>query len=90
MTPEEEERRGAEAKAIINHPIYREAYETIRNNIVSQLALADTPDDKRQRLNYLLIALHKVESYLGSVVASGKMVEIERERSLRDRILRRA
>ena len=90
MTPEQEIRRGLEARAILDNPVYREAYDTIRNNIVTQLSLADTPDDKRSRLNNLLIALSKVEQYMNQVMASGKMVEIERERSLSDRIFRRA
>lgn len=90
MTPEQEIRRGVEARSLLEHPIYREAYQTIRDNIVTQLSLADTPDEKRSRLNNLLIALSKVEQYMNQVMASGKMVEIERERSLSDRIFRRA
>ena len=90
MSPDQEIRRGLEARQLLESPIYREAYQTIRDNIVTQLSLADTPDDKRQRLNNLLIALSKVEQYMNQVMTSGKMVEIERERSLSDRIFRRA
>lgn len=90
MSPDQEIRRGLEARQLLESPIYREAYQTIRDNIVTQLSLADTPDDKRSRLNNLLIALSKVEQYMNQVMTSGKMVEIERERSLSDRIFRRA
>lgn len=92
MNPQQEERRGIEARAILENAIYREAYQTIRDNIVSQLALADTPDDKRQRLNNLLIALSKVEQYMKQIMASGTMaaMQIERERTLADKLLRRA
>ena len=90
MTPQEAERRGIEAKYILDNAIYREAYQTIRDNIVTQLSLADTPDDKRARLNNLLIALSKVEQYMRQVVTSGVMAEMERERSLADKLFRRA
>ena len=90
MTPEEEVRRGLEAKSLLDNPIYREAYQTIRDNIVTQLSLADTADDKRARLNNLLIALSKVEQYMKQVMASGVMAEMERERTLADKLFRRA
>ena len=92
MTPEQEERRGIEADRILKHEIYREAYQTIRDNIVGQLSLADTPDDKRQRLNNLLIALSKVEQYMRQVMASGTMaaMQIERDKTFRERMFRRA
>jgi len=90
VTPEEEVRRGLEAKSLLDNPIYREAYQIIRDNIVTQLSLADTADDKRARLNNLLIALSKVEQYMKQVMASGVMAEIERERTLADKLFRRA
>jgi len=90
MTPEQEVRRGLEAKSLLDNPIYREAYQTIRDNIVTQLSLADTADDKRARLNNLLIALSKVEQYMKQVMASGVMAEMERERTLADKLFRRA
>lgn len=88
MKPEDEERRGAEARQILEHPIYREAYSAIQERIVGQLALADTPDETRKRLNDLLIALNKVRVYMEQVALSGAMAtqEIERKRTLRDRI----
>lgn len=91
MTPQEEEARGVDAQRILNDPIYREAYTTIRENIVSQLALADTADDRRKRLNDLLIALTKVEGYMKQVMATGTMaaIQIERERTLTERLMRR-
>lgn len=92
MTLQEEERRGVEAKYILDNAIYREAYDTIRSNIVSQLSLADTPDDKRGRLNNLLIALSKIEQYMKQIMASGTMaaMQIERDRTLAERLFKRA
>ena len=92
MDLEQDERRGMEAQSVLQNGIYKESYKVIRDNIVSQLSLADTPDDRRKRLNDLLIALGKVEGYLRQVMTTGTMaaIEQERRRSLTDRVLRRA
>jgi hypothetical protein len=92
MDLEQDERRGMEAQSVLQNGIYKESYKVIRDNIVSQLSLADTPDDRRKRLNDLLIALGKIEGYLRQVMTTGTMaaIEQERKRSLSDRILRRA
>jgi hypothetical protein len=91
MSPQEEERRGMEAQVVLENGVYKESYRVIRDNIVSQLSLADLADDKRQRLNNLLVALAKVEQYMKQVMVSGTMaaMQIERERTLADRLLRR-
>ena len=92
MDLEQDERRGMEAQSVLQNGIYKESYKVIRDNIVSQLTLADTPDDRRKRLNDLLIALGKIEGYLRQVMTTGTMaaIEQERKRSLTDRVLRRA
>ena len=91
LSPQEEERRGLEAQVVLENGIYKESYKVIRDNIVSQLSLADLADDKRQRLNNLLVALAKVEQYMKQVMVSGTMaaMQIERERTLAERIMRR-
>ena len=91
MSPQEEERRGLEAQVVLENGIYKESYKVIRDNIVAQLSLADLADDKRQRLNNLLVALAKVEQYMKQVMVSGTMaaMQIERERTLAERIMRR-
>jgi len=87
-----EERRGEEARAVLENGIYKESYQAIRERILSQLEMADLPADKRGRLNDLLIALHMIHKYMENVLASGTMaaMEIERQRTLKERILRRA
>lgn len=80
MTPQEEERRGAEAGQILNNPLYKEAYSAIRDRILAQLSLADYPDEARKRCNDLLIALAKVDGYLRQVMVSGEMAALETER----------
>ncbi len=76
---------------MLESPIYKEAYATIRERLVSQLSLADLPDDKRKRCNDLLIAVAKVNLYMQQVLISGTMAaqEIERKRTLSERLLRR-
>ena len=88
MTPEQEECRGLEAQQVLQNGIYKEAYSTIRDNIVTQLSLADLADDRRKRLNDLLVALGKVEGYMRQVMVSGTMAaqEIERQRTLAERV----
>ncbi len=87
-----EERRGEEARAVLENGIYKESYQAIRERIMVQLELSDLPADKRQRLNDLLIASAMLRKYMENVLASGTMaaMEIERKRSLGERILRRA
>jgi len=88
MSLELEERRGREAAQVMANALYKEAFAVIQDRIVSQLALADTPDDRRKRLNDLLIALNKVQQYLQQVMTSGVMAaqEIERKRTFAERI----
>ena len=88
LSPQEEERRGLEAQVVLENGIYKESYKVIRDNIVAQLSLADLADDKRQRLNNLLVALAKVEQYMKQVMVSGTMaaMQIERERTLAERV----
>ncbi len=88
MSPEQEEARGERARQVLDNEVYREAYKAMSDRIVSQLSLADTPDDKRKRLNDLLIALAKVENYMRQVLVGGTMaaMEIERQRTLAERV----
>lgn len=81
-----------EAQSVLQNGIYKEAYIAIRDNIVSQLCLADLDPERRKKLNDLLVALAKVEGYMKQVMVSGTMaaMEQERKRTLSDRILRRA
>ena len=95
MTLIEEQRRGAGAASVLNNDIYKEAYRAIEQRILHVLQSADTPDDRRKRMNDLLIALNKLDGYMREVMASGKMaaMQIEQEeqrRSWKEKILRRA
>lgn len=88
MTPEEELQRGNEARRVLHDRIYLEAYETIRERIVQQLAQVETDDAKRGRLNSLLIAHEAVRRYMEQVMLTGKMAaaQIERDKTLAERM----
>lgn len=91
MTPEDEVRRGRHARNVLEDEVYREAYEAVRDRIVSQLSLAETVGDKRERLNSLLIALATVQRYLEQVMQTGKMAaeQIERDKRFTERVMDR-
>ena len=59
MTPEQEERRGEDARIVLNNSIYKEAYVVIETNIVNKLAQQSTSKDEADDLRRLLIALRR-------------------------------
>lgn len=87
LTPQQEEARGEEARRIVEHPIYIEAWTAIRDRIVSQLESADLPNDKRTKLNDLLVAHNAAQRYMRSVLTTGTMaaLEINRQATLAER-----
>lgn len=92
MSPEQEEMRGEDARRILAEPLLQEAYQMIEEKIVSHLKLAALDAEKRKSLNDLLIAHAKHKQYLEQVIVSGTLAatELDRKRSLADRVLRRA
>ena len=91
MTPEEEQSRGHQAKRVLSDKIYIEAHTAVRDKIIAELSKADTTGEKRERLNSLLVALSTVNRYMEQVMVGGKMAaeQIERDRTLRERIMQR-
>jgi hypothetical protein len=90
MSPEEEQTRGHKAQRVLKDDMYIEAFETIQSRIVGLLAQSETTGEQRERLNALLVAHNKVKQYMEQVVLGGKMAaeQIERERTLKERMLR--
>lgn len=82
MSPEQEERRGEEARVVLENGIYKEAYVQIEANIVAQLAKQATTAEQAEDLRRLLIALRKVKVYIEQVAATGTMAAMEQERKL--------
>lgn len=87
MTIEQDERRGEDARQVLDSPVYKEAYAQIEANIVNKLALQGTGNDEANDLRRLLIALRRVRGYMEQVATTGTMaaMELERKRTLRER-----
>lgn len=91
LTLREEEMRGEEARRILEHPVYLESWQAIRDRVVAQLESADLAPDKRARLNDLLVAHSAAQKYMRSVLTSGTMaaMEINRQRTLAEKAAER-
>ena len=82
MSPEQEERRGEDARLVLENSIYKEAYTQIEANIVAQMAKQATTAEQGEDLRRLLIALRKVKVYMEQVATTGTMAAMEQERKL--------
>ena len=87
MSPDETLKRAAEAQRILNEPIYQEAWQVTRAKIVSRLEADDLPEVDRKHLNYLLVALKRVQHHLETVMIAGKEAarEIDRKQTMLER-----
>lgn len=92
MDEREQEIRGEEARRILGSAIYKEAFAAIESRLINELAQQDIDPKRAEYLRTLIVAGRKHRTYLEQVLVTGTMaaMEIERKRSLRDRILRRA
>lgn len=87
MSPDEEMSRGHRADRLLRDDIYNEAWNTVRERLVSLLE-QDQPDDKRERLNADLRSMRRVKGYVEQIAIGGKMAaeQIERERTFAQRV----
>ena len=87
MTPEDEVIRGNDAARLLRDKMYLEAWDTVKERLVTLLE-QDQPDDKRERLTADLRSLRRVRAYVEQVAAGGRMAaqEIERERTFTQRV----
>ncbi len=63
--------------------MYNEAFNAVRDRLVGLLESADLPDDKRRKVNDLLVQHRKVRQYMEAVMKGGEMAakQIEQERT---------
>lgn len=74
MTPEKEVQRGHQAAAILDDPLYREAFDTVRSEIEHQWRNSPARDaEGREKLWLSSKILDRLEQHLKSVMDSGKM-----------------
>ena len=90
MDTQQEAIRAADAKQLLQHPLFVEAFGGIEERIVRELRSADLSDDRRKRLNDLLVSLSRVRSYIEQIAKTGDLIaaNIEHERTFGERLRR--
>lgn len=81
MTPDEELRRGEQARQVIENEIYTEAWQSVREGIIGAWESAPIRDKEGQNeLKLMLKLLTDVRRNIETVMNTGKMAKIQIER----------
>ena len=76
----EELRRAEEAKRLLDNPLFKEAFKTIREELIKHLLNTRVAEElERDRLYITIKALDLVEQHIQSVLETGKLAEREQE-----------
>ena len=76
----EELRRADEAKRLLDNPLFKEAFITIREELIKHLLNTRVAEEmERDRLYITIKALDLVEQHIRSVFETGKLAEKEQE-----------
>tara|TARA_R100000789_G_scaffold81829_2_gene77131 strand:+ start:874 stop:1107 length:234 start_codon:yes stop_codon:yes gene_type:complete len=76
MTPEEELKRANDAKTILEHPLYKEAHEKLRIDLVNELLNSPVRDtDAREKLYLMIKMLDSVHAQIKSIMETGKLIK---------------
>ena len=77
----EELRRAAEAKRLLDNPLFKEAFSTIREELIKHLLNTRVAEElERDRLYITIKALDLVQQHIQSVLETGKLAENEQEK----------
>ena len=77
----EELRRADEAKRLLDNPLFKEAFKTIREELIKHLLNTRVAEEmERDRLYITIKALDLVEQHIQSVLETGKLAENEQEK----------
>ena len=77
----EELRRADEAKRLLDNPLFKEAFTTIREELIKHLLNTRVAEElERDRLYITIKALDLVEQHIQSVLETGKLAENEQEK----------
>ncbi len=77
----EEVKRGEQALQILDNPIYVEAIDKVRENIVSTMTNSPLGDEKtHNRLVIALQLLNQINKQLTDVMTTGKLATIQTDR----------
>ena len=76
----EELRRADEAKRLLDNPLFKEAFSTIREELIKHLLNTRVAEElERDRLYITIKALDLVQQHIQSVLETGKLAEKEQE-----------
>jgi len=76
----EELRRADDAKRLLDNPLFKEAFKTIREELIKHLLNTRVAEElERDRLYITIKALDLVEQHIQSVLETGKLAEREQE-----------
>ena len=76
----EELRRADEAKRLLDNPLFKEAFSTIREELIKHLLNTRVAEElERDRLYITIKALDLVQQHIQSVLETGKLAEREQE-----------
>tara|TARA_B100000809_G_scaffold213374_1_gene217684 strand:- start:293 stop:553 length:261 start_codon:yes stop_codon:yes gene_type:complete len=77
----EELRRADDAKRLLDNPLFKEAFITIREELIKHLLNTRVAEElERDRLYITIKALDLVEQHIQSVFETGKLAENEQEK----------
>ena len=77
----EELRRADEAKRLLDNPLFKEAFKTIREELIKHLLNTRVAEElERDRLYITIKALDLVQQHIQSVLETGKLAENEQEK----------
>jgi len=77
----EELRRAEEAKRLLDNPLFKEAFKTIREELIKHLLNTRVAEElERDRLYITIKALDLVQQHIQSVLETGKLAESEQEK----------
>tara|TARA_Y100000758_G_C15758460_1_gene314888 strand:- start:9 stop:269 length:261 start_codon:yes stop_codon:yes gene_type:complete len=76
----EELRRADEAKRLLDNPLFKEAFTTIREELIKHLLNTRVAEEmERDRLYITIKALDLVHQHVQSVLETGRLAEKEQE-----------
>jgi len=77
----EELRRADDAKRLLDNPLFKEAFTTIREELIKHLLNTRVAEElERDRLYITIKALDLVQQHIQSVLETGKLAENEQEK----------
>ncbi|SVC54396.1 uncharacterized protein METZ01_LOCUS307250 [marine metagenome] len=77
----EELRRADDAKRLLDNPLFKEAFATIREELIKHLLNTRVAEElERDRLYITIKALDLVQQHIQSVLETGKLAENEQEK----------